>query len=85
MIDAYSSLQRPPLTRAAVIWEAHRYLSALVAQDLPSTPVSESALRWLEERDLIQEVMDETGRLLFEVTGRGREAVMGRQAVQQLH
>ncbi|WP_353542186.1 hypothetical protein [Deinococcus xinjiangensis] len=69
------------MTRAALIWEAHRFLSQLVSAASSHTPiqVSAEALTWLEERDLIEEVIDEFGNLLVEVTERGRQAVLGRR------
>lgn len=83
MVNAFetASTPQPQMTRAALIWEAHRFLSQLVSAASSQTPiqVSAEALTWLEERDLIEEVIDEFGNLLVEVTERGRQAVLGRR------
>lgn len=65
-------------SRARVIAEAHRLLLALVQElrfDLSG--VSQAALEWLEERGLVEVLMGDDD-LEYEVTARGRQAVLGR-------
>lgn len=69
------------LTPAAVIVEAHHILKALIEGSLQAANEhTQAALGWLEERQMVEALLDEVGNMQYEVTRWGRVALLGRQA-----
>lgn len=84
MVNAFEtqSHEHTQITRAALIWEAHQFLSRLVTGErLARSHISEAALHWLTERLLVHATQDDAGQSHLCVTERGRQALLGRQSV----
>lgn len=65
-----------------ILREAHRILKSLLSGGLSTfTVTTQAALNWLEERQMIEALLSEEGQLFYEVTPRGRVALLGREAV----
>ena len=76
-----SRTQDTQVSRAALIWEAHQFLSRLVAgESARNLHISAPALLWLEERLLVHRAVDAAGTLHIHLTERGRAALLGRRA-----
>lgn len=72
---------RPPnhSFRPALLLEAHRFLKHLLKETKPPSATAET-LAWLEERNLIEEVMTDAFDLEYIITPLGRRAMLGQHA-----
>ena len=75
-----SALPHVP-SAAATVRQAHRFLLALAqGQNMDWRSVPRSALRWLEDRSLIEPCLGPGGWWDYRVTSKGIRAVLGRAA-----
>lgn len=69
-------------TPPAVILEAHNTLKRLLSETLnPLSELTQAALTWLEERQMVEAQLDDDGQMFYEITPWGCVVLLGRQSV----